>query len=56
MRIYGRISIYGEYLMHGDESGLIMPSNLYLETTDGQEQSEYNKELDNVLKLLKKKA
>jgi len=57
MKIYGRITIYGEYLMHDNEQGLIMPSNLYLETTDNKDyKSEYNKELDKVLISLKDKG
>ena len=57
MKVYGRITIYGEYLMHNSEQGLIMPSNLYLETTDKKDyKSEYNKELDKVLVLLKGKG
>ncbi|MDR1202065.1 MAG: hypothetical protein LBL58_10630 [Tannerellaceae bacterium] len=57
MRIYGRITIYGEYLMHSNECGLIMPSNLYLETTEKKDyKSGYNKKLDRVLVLLKEKG
>ena len=57
MKIHGRIIVYGEYLMRDNEQGLIMPSNLYLETTDKKDyQSEYNKELDKVLVSLKNKG
>ena len=57
MKIHGRIIIYGEYLMRENEQGLIIPSNLYLETTDKKDyKSIYNKELDKVLEILKNKG
>lgn len=34
MKIYGRLTIYGEYLMHSDSYGLIEKSNLYLATNE----------------------
>ena len=55
MRIYGRITVYGEYLMHGDKPGLIMPSNLFLDTVSaGEILSLYSEEKDEVLQLIKK--
>lgn len=53
MRIYGRITIYGEYLMHGETPGLIMPSDLFLDTvSSGGIISHYSKEKDDVLLLI----
>ena len=53
MRIYGRITVYGEYLMHGDIPGLIIPSELFLDTvSSGDVVSLYSKEKDSVLPLI----
>ncbi|MFJ1491672.1 hypothetical protein [Capnocytophaga canis] len=55
MRIYGRITIYGEYLMHGTISGLIIPSNLFLDTVNcGNINSLYSKKKDNILPIIEK--
>jgi len=57
MKIYGRITVYGEFLMHNDLQGLIMPSNLYLETTSEKNPtSYYNKQLDSILPLIRKRG
>lgn len=55
MRIYGRITVYGEYLMHGNIPGLIFPSELFLDTArSGDVVSLYSKEKDSVLPLIMK--
>jgi len=54
MKLNGRITIYGEYLMHEDREGLIMPSSLFLQTeSKGDNKSNYRKESDKVLSLVK---
>jgi|GEM_PF-5813607 len=55
MRLNGRITIYGEYLMHQDELGLIESSRLYLtnETdNDDEVHFSYNPEFDKTLAFL----
>ncbi len=51
MRIHGRISIYGEYLMHGSVHGLAVPTESYL-TSDPDDLAEphpyYSAQLDTV--------
>lgn len=55
MRIFGRITVYGEYLMHGYNQGLIFPSNLWLDTVQtGETISHYSLEKDGVYMFLKK--
>ena len=57
MRIYGRVTIYGEYLMHGNIPGLIMPSNLFMQTSPLSDiDSIYYSHLDSVLKIIKQEG
>ena len=37
MRLFGRITVYGEYLMHDQTSGLVTASNLYMATSEDPE-------------------
>ncbi len=53
MRFYGRITLCGEYLMHGNNSGCIFKSKLFLQ--DGflkLNENNYRRELDSTIQLL----
>ncbi len=55
MKIYGRLTIYGEYLMHGETYGLIEKSNLCLATQEHNEvqpHPQYNIDRDVVARLI----
>jgi len=51
MRLYGRITIYGEYLMHNLSEGLIIKSKYFLET-NGTILHPYNINIDSVAMYL----
>jgi hypothetical protein len=56
MRLHGRLTVFGEYLMHGSSWGLIVPTNLCLGGEDEAElpaHANYSSELDGTAALLR---
>lgn len=52
MRLFGRITVVGEYLMHDDTWGLVIPSRLFLSYDRGKKHPTYRSDSDEIRKLL----